>query len=286
MTKRTNTRRSPKTTAPVEASEVIIQGNDPVTESASDETTTDTVEQSDELQAAIDAESNVPESTEEPVGSDPTPAEEELAEPTDPAPADLPHVADEQGEGTESQGTDPAEVAPAEAPAAEVVAVDPFADLPMTKVEDYEFRDLTDAVGNEPYKYDAVHKAAVEAKLPMKSGWKHSAAMIVRGTSRRDFKPGSVYGTIDQIVQQYGRAGVPAYVLVAKVRQLQIGNKRSKYCTALPPIGWAEGWIDTYVSKNHGKVMEKKAPPITQELVAEVKQGDIAAEREADRIAA
>jgi hypothetical protein len=276
MSKRPLTRRSPKTTAPVAASETIVQGNEPSNE----------VEQSEELQAMIDAEDNVPDDT--------TPTEEPVAEDND-GRACTGHVyqdepespADEQtGEGTESQGTDPEQVAPAEAPAAEVVIVDPFADLPMTKVEDYEFRDLTDAVGNEPFKYDAVHKAAIEAKLPVKSGWKHSAAMVTKGQNRKEFKVGSVYGTIDQIVQQYGRAGVPAYVLVAKVRQLQIGNKRSKYCTALPPIGWAEGWIDTYISKNHGKVMEKKAPAITQELVEQVKVDDAKAEQEADRIAA
>jgi hypothetical protein len=276
------TKRTRKTAAaPVAASEVIVQGNEPTNEQNTNESA-DTVEQSDELQAMIDAEDNVPDTTDEPASDTPEviDAEQFMAEDD---------VADpETGEGTESQGTDPAEVAPETAPEPEVAAapVDPFADLPMTKVEDYEFRDLTDAVGNDPFKYDAVHKAAIEAKLPVKSGWKHSAAMVVKGQNRKEFKPGSVYGTIDQIVMQYGRAGVPAYVLVAKVRQLQIGNKRSKYCTALPPIGWAEGWIDTYISKNHGKVMEKKAPPITQQLVEQVKADDIKAEREGDRIAA
>lgn len=281
MTKPTTARRSRKTnTAAVAPSDVVIEGNAPVNES-------ETVEQSDELQAMIDAEGAVPESTEEQAaetndGRACTGHVYQDAEPVTEEP-----VADEQtGEGTESTGTDPEVVAPAEAPAAEVAPTDPFADLPMTKIEDYEFRDLTDAVGNDPFKYEAIHKAAVESKLPIKPNWKHSTAMLVLGQKKGEFKPGSVYGTIQQIVQQYGRAGVPAYVLVPKVRQAQIGNKRSKYCTALPPIGWAEGWIDTFISKGFGKVMEKKAPPITAELVAEVKQADIVAEKEADRIAA
>lgn len=165
---------------------------------------------------------------------------------------------------------------------AQVAATDPFAALPVVKIEDYEFRDLSGAESvSDPRKYEGVHRAAVAAKAHMKAGWKHSAAMITVGTHQRDFKPGSVYGTIDQIVRSYGRAGVPAYVLVAKVRQAQIGNKRSHYCTALPPVGWAEGWVDSYVSKKHGKVMEKKAPMLTEEVAAEIQAGDAEAEQKA-----
>ena len=116
---------------------------------------------------------------------------------------------------------------------------------------------------SDPRKYEGVHREAVSARVPMKKGWKHSAHMIAYNpTSGKEFKPGSVYGTIDEIVRTGGRAGVPAYVLVAKVREKQIGNKRSHYCDRLPPVGWAEGWIDTYISKSYGKVTDKPAPAI------------------------
>jgi hypothetical protein len=177
-----------------------------------------------------------------------------------------------------TMGDKPEAETPTEQPAPEAetaVVTDPFADLPMVKIEDYEFRDLSAVeLVSDPRKYEGVHREAVSNKAHMKKGWKHSAAMIALGTNRKELKPTSVYGTISSIVASYGRAGVPAYVLVAKVRQAQIGNKRSHYCTALPPVGWAEGWIDTFISKNMGKVMEKKAPAITEEVVAEIQAGD------------
>ena len=172
-------------------------------------------------------------------------------------------------------------------PEAAAAPKDPFANLPMVKIEEYDFRDLSAADKNsDPRKYETVHKDAVSNKLPMKRNWKHSSHMIAMGQVRKEHKPNSVYGTIAQIVSEYGRAGVPAYVLVARVRQAQIGNKRSHYCTALPPIGWAEGWIDTFISKGHGRVMEKKAPPVTAEVKAEIAEGDKQATEEAARQAA
>jgi hypothetical protein len=184
-----------------------------------------------------------------------------------------------------------AKSAPAETEeAAEVVVapepVDPFANLPMTKIEDYEFRDFATAETSDPRKYTEVQKAAIEGKLPIKPNWKYKDAMVTAGRQVKEFREGSVWGTIDQIVRSYGRAGVPAYVLVPKVRQLQIGNKRSHYCTGLPPIGWAEGWIDTYISKAYGKVMEKKAPLLTAEVKQELLEGEVKAEAEAARQAA
>ena len=179
--------------------------------------------------------------------------------------------------------------APAETEAAAEVVVapiDPFADLPMTTIGDYEFRDFATAETSDPRKYTEVQKAALEGKLPIKPNWKYKDAMITAGRVVREFRQDSVWGTIDQIVRSYGRAGIPAYALVPKVRQAQIGNKRSHYCTGLPPIGWAEGWIDTYISKAYGKVMEKKAPLLTAEVKQELLEGEIAAEKEAARQAA
>lgn len=145
-------------------------------------------------------------------------------------------------------------------------ATDPFADLPTVTIGEFQFKDLTEALTSDPRKYEGVHREARELKSPVKKGWKHSAHMIAYNpTSGKEFKPGSVYGTIDQICRNFGRAGVPAYVLVAKVRQAQKGNKRSHYCNELPPIGWGEGWVDTYISKGYGKVLDTPAPAFGSE---------------------
>lgn len=185
-----------------------------------------------------------------------------------------------------TEGTTQPVVAPEAEVAAPAVITDPFADLPMMKVGDFEFRDLTEvALVSEPRKYEGVHREAVSNKAHMKKGWKYSAAMIAIGTNKIERKPTSVYGTIQSIVQSYGRIGVPAYVLVAKVRQAQIGNKRSHYCTALPPIGWAEGWIDTFISKNMGKILPELAPAITAEVAEELQAGDAEALEQARKVA-
>lgn len=154
---------------------------------------------------------------------------------------------------------------------AEVTAapVDPFASLPIVTLEgDVTFRDLTDAEGNNPFKYEAVHSAARAARSPMKVGYKHARLLLIPGTNGKEFRTGSVYGDIQQIVQAGGRAGTPMVVLIARLRQAQIGNKRSKYCTALPPHGWAEGWIDTAITKNIVKPhATKQAPALDAEQV-------------------
>lgn len=199
-------------------------------------------------------------------------------EPQIPAPADTPEPeTTEQPEGDQTEGDKPAEE--------QVVAQlpDPFADLPVTKVEDYEFRDFTSVETAPARKYDGVQKTALAAHLPVKKDWKHRTDMVTIGRVSREFRPGSVWGTCDQIVRSFGRAGVPAYVLATKLREAQIGNKRSHYCTALPPIGWAEGYIDTFISKGYGKVMEKKAPAIGSEEAnaAEAKADEVVQEQKA-----
>jgi hypothetical protein len=105
-------------------------------------------------------------------------------------------------------------------------------------------------------------------------GWKHERAMLVPGTNKKEFKQGSVYGTIQQIVNAAGRVGIPAYVVATKLRRLQVGNKRSHYCGdsaggALPPIGWAEGWLNTAITKNIAGVHPTKQAPALREEVTE-----------------
>jgi hypothetical protein len=160
-----------------------------------------------------------------------------------------------------------------EQPTAEAApAVDPFADVPVVHLADgVEFDDLTDvAVRNaDPRKYGNVHAAAHGDRLPTAKGWKYERAMLTPGTNRKEFKAGSVYGTIQAIVQAAGRGGLPAYVLATKLRKAQIGNKRSHYCDGLPPIGWAEGWINTAVTKSIAGVHPTKQAPALRDEVTD-----------------
>lgn len=164
--------------------------------------------------------------------------------------------------------TESAEVQPSvEATAA---PADPFADVPVTMVGDeVSFRDFTDVPTSNPYKYAQVDATARAQRLPMKADYKHGNKMITQGTNRKEFKAGSVYGTIQAIGNAAGRAGTPVYVLLTQLRQAQIGNKRSKYCEQLPPIGWAEGWLDTAITKNIvGIHASKMAPALGAEAPA------------------
>lgn len=150
---------------------------------------------------------------------------------------------------------------------------DPFADVPVTRIgDDVEFDDFASAEGirnADPRKYANVHATAVGERLPTVRGWKHERAMLVPGTSRKELKSGSVYGTIQQIVQAAGRAGVPAYVVATRLRRAQVGNKRSHYCDGLPPVGWAEGWINTAITKSIAGVHPTKQAPALREEITE-----------------
>lgn len=165
-------------------------------------------------------------------------------------------------EASDGEGDQPtAEAAP---------PADPFADVPVTHIgDDVEFRDFTDTACSDPRKYAAVNAAARAERLPTAKGWKHERAMLVPGTNRKELKPGSVYGTIQAIVQAAGRVGVPAYVVATRLREMQIGNKRSHYCEALPPVGWAEGWINTAITKSIAGVHPTKQAPALREEVTE-----------------
>lgn len=154
----------------------------------------------------------------------------------------------------------------APAPAAEVV--DPFANLPTITVgEDDNVLDLTQVEKHaDPRKYAKVHADAVDGKLPIQRGWKYADAVFVPGHNRggeNGYKPGSVNGTISELVRRAGKQGISAQELVTAVRKAQIGNKRSVYCNGLPPVGWVEGWMNTAVRTNIvGVHPTKKAKPL------------------------
>lgn len=152
--------------------------------------------------------------------------------------------------------TPPATTEEAAAPAA---PVDRFADLPIVSAADFEIRDLTSVKDiSPPLKYEGVQKTATEKGLHMKSGWKFRDTVFKLGTNKVEKKPGTVMGDIQQVVKGYGAKGCPAPVLVSRLRQMQIGNKRSHYCIALPPVGWAEGYVQGAINdgliKDGGKI--------------------------------
>lgn len=164
---------------------------------------------------------------------------------------------------TATSGT--ALAAAAVAIAATAAVVDPFADLPTIKLgETDNVVDMTGVKTSPTYKYDKVHAEALAARAPLQRGWKHATAMFTPGTNKggeNGFKAGSVYGTIQDIVTRAGKSGLAAHELVTQLRQRQIGNKRSKYCEALPPVGWAEGWINSAVTKNIAGIHATKRAP-------------------------
>lgn len=177
------------------------------------------------------------------------------------------------GSVSQSDSTGSAEGVAPEGEGATAEAVDPFADIPTVTVGEgdsvVEFADFTDTPTSDPRKYASVAAAAVAERLPTVKGWKHEGHMLVPGSQRKEFKQGSVYGDIQQIVQAAGRGGIPAYVVATMLRRRQIGNKRSHYCTGLPPIGWAEGWINTAITKNIAGVHPTKAAPAIRSEVTE-----------------
>jgi hypothetical protein len=176
-------------------------------------------------------------------------------------------------ESTEKVSVSPT---PESAPAAQAAPVDPFAGIPVTRLgDDVAFDDFSDTTTSDPRKYGKVHAAAVGERLPTQKDWKHERAMLIMGTNRKELKPSSVYGTIQAIVQAAGRTGIPAYVVATKLRRAQVGNKRSHYCEALPPIGWAEGWINSALTKGIAGVHPTKEAPAIREVKTE---GEVNAE--------
>lgn len=153
-------------------------------------------------------------------------------------------------------------------PAAPEVKPDPFANLPLVRVgETDNVIDFSGVATSAPRKYGKIAEDAAKDNLPIQRGWKHMTAMFIPGTNKggeNGFKQGSVYGTIADIVKRAGKAGISAHELVSEVRKAQVGNKRSHYCDALPPVGWVEGWVNTAVTKNIvGVHTTKKAPALT-----------------------
>lgn len=162
---------------------------------------------------------------------------------------------------------------------------DPFANIPVITLNEASVRDLSGQETSAARKYSKVAEAAAETKMPVMIGWKHERAIFVPGTNRQERKGSSVHGTIQSVVAAAGRSGITAYDLAAEVRVRQIGNKRSHYCEKLPPVGWAEGWINSAVTRGIISVhATRKAPALRADQTAAkdteaTKEQDAAAKR-------
>lgn len=148
-------------------------------------------------------------------------------------------------------------------PEAEVqTPVDPFANLPIVRLGEADVTDTSGLTHSEARKYLKGHEAAIGAKMPIQPNWKYASALFQPGVVKES-RPGSVFHSIQDIVGRAGKAGITSYELATQLRKAQIGNKRSHYCTALPPIGWAEGYINSAVQQGMIKVhATKKAPAL------------------------
>lgn len=171
-------------------------------------------------------------------------------------------------QNAEDQTTD---AAPAVVPPA-----DPFANLPVLQLAEASIQDLSGVETSNARKYGKVHAAAVEQHLPVMIGWKYTRAMILPGTNKAERKATSVMGMLQALAAKAGPKGIPAYELASAIRKGQIGNKRSHYCDKLPPVGWAEGYINGAMQRNILKVhLTGQAPAIVAE-VAKGADGDTA----------
>lgn len=147
--------------------------------------------------------------------------------------------------------------------------------LPRYKYRGREFIDLRTMDGvcadrkagsTTDHKYAKVHKAAVDAGSPCKLGWKYGTAILALGTNRNEKKPGTAHGIIQATVREAGDNGISGMELVPLVRVRAKTNTRSNFATGqTPPIGWAEGWIDSAVTQGILKVVKGKTLDLADE---------------------
>lgn len=153
---------------------------------------------------------------------------------------------------------------------------DPFADLPTVKLNEATVADTSGLDTADPRKYKGVHEAAVAGKLPVKPNWKHGRAILSRGQVPCTSRPDSVMATAVEIVGEAGREGIAAYDVATQLRRRQMNNKRSHYASGkVPPVGWAEGYIDHAIRKGFIKVQTtKEAPALTEAPAEEAGDGE------------
>lgn len=144
-----------------------------------------------------------------------------------------------------------------------------------------EFVDLRGASGDmatrkvgaeTEHKYAKVHLAAEAAGSPCKLGWRYATKIFVAGSSKVEKKAGTAHGIIQSIVKGAGATGISGMELVPLVRAAAKSNTRTNFGAGkVPPIGWAEGWIDSAITGNLIKITKD----------AELKLEDVAPAAEA-----
>lgn len=140
---------------------------------------------------------------------------------------------------------------------------DPFEGLGTVKLAEATVLDLSGVAISNPRKYAKANETAVAAKLPVMSGWKYGTAVLVAGSVTKEHRAGSVFGTLVDLTKRAGRQGINAYDLAIELRRAQVGNKRSHYCEQVPPVGWAEGYINSAIQQGLINVhATRKAPAL------------------------
>lgn len=166
--------------------------------------------------------------------------------------------------------TDKNTAAQTKSPASEApVRADPFAGLPTVELNEATVLDLSGLETSNPRKYAKVNEAAVASKMPIAPNWKHSNAMFIPGRTVKEFRAGSVFGTLVDLTKRGGKAGIASYELATELRRAMIGNKRSHYCEKLQPVGWAEGYINSAVTQGIIDLHPTKKAPALQVAAAE-----------------
>jgi hypothetical protein len=169
-----------------------------------------------------------------------------------------------------------------EKPAAPVIA--PHSTEKKYDYRGREFVDLRAASGpmaehkkgqTATHKYAKVHAAAEAAGSPCKLGWKYATMIFTLNKTSRDRKEGTAYGIIQSVVREAGENGISGMEMVPLVRARAKSNTRTDFGAGqVPPIGWAEGWIDGAVNESiiktvKGKTLELADTPAPTEEVAE-----------------
>lgn len=87
--------------------------------------------------------------------------------------------------------------------------------------------------------------------------WKHKDKVFVLD-SRRPKSPTSVMGVLCSYVEQAGEDGISGVELASKLRHHDWSGARSAYvANSLPPVGWAEGYVNGALSTKQSYIKVK-----------------------------
>ena len=87
--------------------------------------------------------------------------------------------------------------------------------------------------------------------------WKYKDKIFVLD-SRRPKSPASVMGVLVSYVEQAGENGISGMELASKLRHHNWSGARSAYvANSLPPVGWAEGYVNGALSTKQSYIKVK-----------------------------